>query len=156
MSTAAQPSLKRASGALLLAVPLLLCLEAQTGSAATDSASSAAKWPTDEVLRRGMAAIRKATLDSHTLVTHRRMPPNDARKFAVVVKGHVDGIRGATKVPAAAQPALAALLDDIGAGAEAVAGRSPTLTPIDGMVTIDEALARYPREFDDPLWMPLR
>jgi hypothetical protein len=156
IAAAASPRSRRASGALLLAVPLLFALEAVAGGPTTDAATAAVKWPADDALRNGMAAIRSVTLDNHTLVTHRRMPPEGARKFAAAVKGHIADIRSKAKVPVAAEPALGALLDDIGSGAEAVAGRSPTLSPIDGIVAIDAALARYPRTFDDPDWKPLR
>lgn len=153
---AAQPRFRRASGTLLLALPLLFALKAVAGGPVSDGALAAVKWPADDALRNGMAAIRSATLDSHTLITHRRMPPEGARRFAAEIRRHIDAIRGSTKVSAQAQPALAALLDDIAAGAEAVAGRSAALSPIDGIVAIDAALARYPREFDDPEWKPLR
>ena len=35
-------------------------------------------------------------------------------------------------------------------------GRNKAVSPIDGLVRIDEALARYPAEFDHPGWVPLR
>ena len=123
----------------------------------TGAASAAeVKWPADDVLRSGMAAIRRATLDNHTLVTHRRMPPASARTFADHIAKEADRIKSEADVPADAKPVLDALLGDIVAGAEAVAGRREGLTPIDGIVQIDAALNRYPHHFDDPTWQPLR
>lgn len=114
------------------------------------------KWPTDDVLRSGMAAIRKATLDSHTLVTHRRMPPADARSFAERISKEVDRIKASAVVPPDAKPVLEALLADIVVGAEAVAGRGGQWTPIDGIMQIDATLDRYPQRFNDATWQPLR
>lgn len=118
--------------------------------------STDARWPAAEPVRAAMAAIRKATLDNHTLVTHRRMPPADARRFAETIAKEATiaraGARGSPEAAAALEPILA----DIVIGAEAVAGRGGALTPIDGIVQIDAALARYPLRFDDPTWQPLR
>jgi hypothetical protein len=117
---------------------------------------AAAKWPTDETLRTAMAAIRKATLDNHTLVTHRRMPPSDAQRFADAIAKATSRARESTQLAPDAKAELDSILADIVAGAEAVAGRGDAMTPIDGIVGIDAALARYPLRFDDPTWQPLR
>ena len=121
------------------------------------SASGAdARWPTDETIRTAMATIRKATLDNHTLVTHRRMPPATAQSFANAIAAAVSRIRTDTQVPADAKAALEPILADIVAGAEAVAGRGGEAAPIEGIVRIDAALGHYPLRFDDPTWQPLR
>lgn len=126
-------------------------------SLASEPASCAdKKWPTDETLRTAMATIRKATIDNHTLVTHRRMPPADARRFAETIAKETSRVRADAQVPPGAKAELEPILADIAAGAEAVAGRGGELTPIDGIVRIDAALARYPLHFDDPTWQPLR
>jgi hypothetical protein len=126
------------------------------GAACRDAYGADQKWPTDETLRSGMAAIRKATLDNHTLVTHRRMPPASARAFAERVSAEISRISVSARVPADARSALGPLLADIAEGGEAVAGSVEGMTPIDGIVQIDSALGRYPEEFDDPTWQPLR
>ncbi|MGE0023121.1 MAG: hypothetical protein AB7S70_05745 [Hyphomicrobium sp.] len=138
----------------LLAAALSIAGAATLGALVASAAD--AQWPTGEVLRSAMAAIRKATLDNHTLVTHRRMPPASAVKFAEEIAREVDRIRTGADVPPAAKPDLDALLADIASGAEAVAGRGGDVTPIDGILRVSEALARYPQRFDDPTWQPLR
>lgn len=120
------------------------------------ASSADARWPTDEPLRAAMAAIRKATLDNHTLVTHRRMPPADARRFADTIAKQVAVARTGAQISPEAKAELEPILADIVAGAEAVAGLGGALTPIDGIIQIDAALARYPVRFDDPTWQPLR
>lgn len=142
-------ALSRSSGAVALAIGLVWA-----GPHYVSGADR--KWPTDNTLRSGMAAIRKATLDNHTLVTHRRMPPESARRFAARVASEINRIKAGTELPPGGKPDIDALLSDIAAGAEAVAGRGGALTPIDGILQIDAALARYPECFDDPTWQPLR
>jgi hypothetical protein len=136
--------------------PLLAVALGLAGLASGAEPGADAKWPTDEIVRTGMAAIRKATRDNHTLVTHRRMPPASARSFADSIAKEARRIRDGAQIPPEARQDLEPLLDDIVAGAEAVAGRGGELTPIDGIVRIDSALARYPVRFDDPTWQPLR
>ncbi len=103
-----------------------------------------------------MAAIRKVTLDNHTLVTHRRMPLADARRFADVVAREVREIKATIDLPSEAKAEIEVLLGEIVSGAEAVAGRGGEVSAIDGIVRIDAALARYGETFDDPTWRPLR
>ena len=103
-----------------------------------------------------MAAIRKLTLDNHTLVTHRRMPPAAARKFQKRVTQEITRIRADAAAHAEAGSPLDAILTDIAVGADAVGGARADVTPIDGMLQIDEALGRYPAVVDDPNWKPLR
>jgi hypothetical protein len=136
---------------MLLALTCMLA-----GAACRDAYGAERKWPTDETLRSGMAAIRKATLDNHTLVTHRRMPPAGARAFAERVSAEISRINAEARVPDDARRVLGDLLADIAEGGEAVAGRVEGMTPIDGIVQIDAALGRYPEAFDDPTWQPLR
>lgn len=103
-----------------------------------------------------MKEIRAATLDAHTLVTHRRMPLDMAERYRVRVKHQVDSVRSASARPSAAAAALEPVLGDIERGADAVAGRGNGLDPIGGIIAIDEALASYGAQFDDPGWQPLR
>lgn len=112
--------------------------------------------PSDPVLRREMAAIRQATLDVHTLVTHRRMPPDMATRYAVTVTGRIHDIRAVTTRPADVVRELEPLLSSLALGAEAVAGRGGELDPISGILSVGEALELYGRRFDDPQWQPLR
>jgi hypothetical protein len=116
----------------------------------------AVKFSTDDALREHMAAIRKVTLDNHTLVTHRRMPLADARRFADVVAREVREIKATIDLPSEAKAEIEVLLGEIVSGAEAVAGRGGEVSAIDGIVRIDAALARYGETFDDPTWRPLR
>ncbi len=120
------------------------------------AATAPARWPTDEPVRKGMLAIRDLVRINHSLVTHRRMPPDHAARFARQVKVEADGILATSRITGEARERLRALLDNIVTGVGAVAARDKAVSPIDGLVRADEALARYPQEFDQPGWAPVQ
>ena len=109
-----------------------------------------APLPTDEPVRKGMLAIRDLVRINHSLVTHRRMPPDHAARFARQVKVEADGILATSNISGDAREKLHALLDEIVAGIDAVAKPEAGVSPIDGLVRADEALARYPRNSITP------
>lgn len=115
-----------------------------------------AKLPTDEAVRTEMKAIRDLTLNVHTLVTHRRMPPADARTYRARVAASLGRLRTGTQVTGAAREEIETLAGQIERGAGAVAGADGSLSPIDGILVIDEALGVYAARFDHPGWQPLR
>lgn len=117
---------------------------------------AAAKLATDEALRSGMIAIRDLVRINHSLVTHRRMPPDHAARFAQAITAQADTILATSTVSASAKEKLRVLLDEITGGIEAVAHPERGVAPIDGLIRADEALARYPREFDHPGWAPVQ
>ena len=140
---------------------LLLLLQpdrasAETGGIAPPPGGVVAPLPTDEAVRRGMLAIRDLVRVNHSLVTHRRMPPDHAARFARQVKVEADTILATSKIAGDGRDKLRAVLDDIVAGIAAVAGRDKAVSPLDGLVRADEALARYAKEFDHPGWAPLQ
>jgi hypothetical protein len=110
----------------------------------------------DEVVQSEMTTIRDLTLDVHTLITHRRMPAADARKYHPRIHQSVAKIEAGTMLTGAPRETLAALLQDFLTGAAAVAGVDKSMDPIDGIVLIDDALSRYDDLFEHPGWMPLR
>ena len=145
-----------------VAVPALLLLpqpdraSAETGGIAPPPRGVVAPLPTDEPVRRGMLAIRDLVRVNHSLVTHRRMPPDHAARFVRQVKVEADTILATSKIAGDGRDKLRAVLDDIVAGIAAVAGRDKAVRPLDGLVRADEALARYAKEFDHPGWAPLQ
>jgi hypothetical protein len=114
------------------------------------------RWPTDEPARTGMVAIRDLVRGNHSLITHRRMPPDYAVRFAKEIKAQADGILALSKMEGEAKERLGALLAEVTAGVEAVANPEKGVTAIDGLARVDEALARYPAEFDHPDWAPVQ
>lgn len=110
-----------------------------------------AKAAASDGVKTGMAAIRKLVVDAHTLITHRRLAPEGARRFAGEVKRHVGDMKSA---PDAAR--LDGILDDISQGADAIAAPGSGDGKLDGLDKIESALVRYPQLFEDPNWKPLR
>lgn len=131
---------------------VLLC--ALLGAIGTAGAEPA-KLPTDDVVRKEMVAIRDLTLNVHTLVTHRRMPPADAKSYNAKIKASVARIKTGSTMTGEAREEIEKLASAIARGAEAVA-RENEIDPIDGIVIIDENLATYGERFDHPDWQPLR
>jgi hypothetical protein len=142
------------------AVALLLALAhpavAETGGMIPPAGQAFAPLPTDQPVQRGMLAIRDLVRTNHSLITHRRMPPDHAARFAKQVKAEADGILAASKIAGDAREKLRALLDEIVAGIDAVAKPQAGADPAAGLVRADEALARYGNEFDHPGWAPLQ
>jgi hypothetical protein len=103
-----------------------------------------------------MIAIRDLVRLNHSLITHRRMPADHAQRFARAIKAEADTILATSTVSGDAKERLSALLDEVTAGVDAVANTERGVAPMDGLVRIDEALARYPHEFDHPGWAPVQ
>jgi hypothetical protein len=141
---------------LSLAVFALPPSAGATVAAETGSETVQQKWPTDHSVRSGMIAIRGLVRLNHSLITHRRMPPDHAQRFAKAILTQADTILSTSKVPGDAKQRLSALLDEVVAGVDAVAHPERGVAAIDGLVRIDEALARYPVEFDHPGWAPVQ
>ncbi|HRO49422.1 MAG TPA: hypothetical protein PLW75_04725 [Hyphomicrobium sp.] len=114
-----------------------------------------ARLATDEVVRKEMIAIRDLTSNAYTLVTHRRMPPADARAYHAKVKAAVERIKTGTEMSGEAREEIVKLAGYIERGAGAVAGSDPT-EALDGMLVVDDSLTIYAQRFDHPDWKPLR
>ncbi len=138
---------------LALAVALLGTPAAMAQSLLPNSGAAFAPLPTDEPVRKGMLAIRDLVRTNHSLVTHRRMPPDHAQRFASQVTAESEKILSATKLSGDGREKLRGLLDEIVAGVDAVAKPAAGAGPLDGLVRADAALARYGKEFDHPDWV---
>ncbi len=145
-----------------VAVAVVLATGTATGPALLGSvcrlaAAASARYPTDEPARRGVRVIRDLVATNHSLITHRRMPPDHALRFAAQVKIEADRILATSTMASEARERLWVLLAEVVAGIGAAAPRGAgSADPIEGLARADEALARYPKEFDDPSWVPLQ
>jgi hypothetical protein len=146
----------RIAAIALLLLPLAHHAAAETGGMIPSAGQAFAPLPTDQPVRRGMLAIRDLVRTNHSLVTHRRMPPDHAARFAKQVKAEADTILATSKIAGDAREMLRALLDEIVAGIDAVAKPKGVADPTAGLVRADAALARYAKEFDHPGWAPLQ
>lgn len=109
----------------------------------------------DEAVMSGMATIRSAVIDNHTLITHRRFPPPMAAGFKARIEHALGSIRAGTSLAGESRAALDLVLTDIEAGVALAGPGHPALTQIDGLFQITAALERYGREFAHPGWMPI-
>lgn len=146
----------------MLAALVLLALVASVApvsrsqaDAGTGSAGST-KLATDEAARKAMEDIRRAVIDNHTLITHRRFPPPMAAGFNAYIKGKVKQLRAESRAPATALSALDKILEDILKGARIAGLEDRSADPLDGLVLITAALDAYGATFDHPGWKPLQ
>lgn len=146
----------RLAALLLSALAAVSPLSLVSARAETEAARAAEKWPTDDALRSGMLVIRNLVRTNHSLVTHRRMPPDHAKRFAAAIQSEAASILATSTVPNTAKAVLSDILNEITQGVEAVAHPQEGVSPIDGLIRVDEALARYPKEFDHPDWEPVQ
>jgi hypothetical protein len=144
-------------------LPLLLAVAvmAVTGPAASaqvvlglpddEPAQAVAKHQASPQLHSGMQAIRTLVLNAHSLVTHRRLSPGEARRFAAALKRHVADLQ-----PSASDPVQREVLTPIAAAAEPFAVPVSGDSQLDALDKIEAALNRYPQLVDDTAWQPLR
>lgn len=112
----------------------------------------AKRFATDEPLRKGMMQIRALVEQHHSLVTHRRLSPDMAARFASELHNITEFIVGNSSLPSDASNAVASLVTKINDGADAIGGGKPEVEPIDGLFRIDDAMAEYGRQFEHPYW----
>lgn len=115
-----------------------------------------AKFEIDAVLKSGMEGIRKAVIDNHTLITHRRFPPQMAAGLARRIGTEVERIQRETKVAEAARKDLDAVLQQISGGVAQIVPGGAATGAIDGLFQITGALEFYAARFDHPGWMPIQ
>lgn len=133
---------------------------ASSGAAATQSIFSlpddplahAAREPASPSVKSGMAAIRRLAADAHTLITHRRFAPDQARRFSAAIGSRVEAL----KTDPAASQALKDVLTLLAEGAAQVGEPVSGDSQLEGLVKIETALNRYPQLFEDAGWQPLR
>jgi hypothetical protein len=142
-----------ASGSAIAQEPGGMSAAATRSGAAGEQAP---RLPTDDPVRKGMFAIRTLVLHHHTLITHRRLPPEGAVRFAAEARNLTDFIVANSKIGPEGSAALAPILGAINDGAEAIAGRKDGMDSIAGLIGIDGALAEYAEKFEHPNWAPLR
>lgn len=116
-----------------------------------ETTAPAARPLASPALREAMTAIRKLVLDNHSLVTHRRLSPDQARSFAADIKRHATALEVGTDASA-----LSEIVTPLTDGATSIAETGSATSQLAGLEKIETALARYPQLFDDPDWKPLR
>ena len=110
------------------------------------------KWPTDDVLRRGMNDIALAMRQSLTPIHGKVFTPAQYEALAKRIQEQVDDVVGNCKLPEQADQQLHLVLEQIIDGA----ARMKSGTSRDeGAMKIVRALAQYGKYFDHAGWQPL-
>jgi len=107
--------------------------------------------PTAE-LKAAMRAIRKHVLESHTLITHRRMP----RAAALTLKGELLRVVEPFAKGQQTAPPIREIMALVVTGAGEISEPKAPEDRFEGLGKLEAALERYAAQFDDPDWQPLR
>lgn len=112
----------------------------------------AKRWATDAPLRAGMSRVHSA-LDQLRQYETGRMTASMALQHVAMIEEATRYMFANCKLPAAADAALHGMLARLLAGATALKNDPDDKTAVAAM---RDAVADYPRYFDDPHWPPSR
>lgn len=107
------------------------------------------KWPTDEVLRAGMAGVREDMASALESIHAGRFDKENYAVLARSIQGRLDEVVANCKLPEAADQQLHVALSRMLGG---VAAMKTDASPDKGAVAIVEALNAYGEHFDHPGW----
>jgi hypothetical protein len=113
------------------------------------------KWPTDDALRVGMNNIRALVQPQLGPIHTGKL---DAAQYAALANGierQIGDIVANCKLEPKADAMLHLVIADLGAGVDAMAGKSPSVQPFQGATTVVAALDDYGRYFDHPGFKPI-
>ena len=108
------------------------------------------KWPTDESLRSGMAAIGAAFDADHGAIHDGKETDAQYDALATRIEQQVNGIVANCKLPPAADANLHYVIADLLQGVSLMRGSDPARSRHDGARLVHGALLAYPKYFDDP------
>ncbi|HEX7374009.1 MAG TPA: hypothetical protein VF277_03490 [Steroidobacteraceae bacterium] len=108
------------------------------------------KWATDEPLRAGMAAIRKAFDTDHPAIHAGTQTDAQYDALAARIEGEVGTIVKNCHLPPAADANLHYAIADLLQGASLMRGKEQGRTRHDGAALVHGALDAYAKYFDDP------
>lgn len=108
------------------------------------------RWATDETLRSGMAAIRKAFDQDHPRIHAGKQTDAQYDALATSIEREVNGIVARCKLPPAADAQLHLVVGDLLQGVGLMRGSDPARSRHDGAALVHGALRAYPKYFDDP------
>jgi len=114
------------------------------------------KWVTDAPLRDGMSRIR-TLVEPQLAAAH--AGKLDAAQYAALasqVETEVGGIVANCKLEPKADAVLHIVIGEIGAGTDAMAGKTAQRRPAQGLVQVAKAVNEYAGHFDHPGFKPIR
>lgn len=114
------------------------------------------KWGTDEALRKGMGRIRDLAAPQLKAVHAGKLSPEQYRELSTQIEGEVAGIVANCKLAPEADAMLHLVIADLGAGTEAMAGKTDSMRPQQGYVKVVQAVNAYGKHFDHPGFKAIR
>lgn len=108
------------------------------------------KWPTEESLRKGMAAIGAAFDEHHARIHAGTETTAQYAALAATIETEVKGIVANCHLPERADANLHFVIADLLQGAQWMRGAVEGHSPHDGAALVHGALLAYGRNFDDP------
>lgn len=106
------------------------------------------KWATDDALRTGMAKIRMLVEPKLASAHASKLSSAQYAALAAQVETEVGGIVANCKLEPKADAVLHIVIGEIGAGTDAMAGKTPQLSPAQGLVHVAKAVNDYAGHFD--------
>jgi hypothetical protein len=138
-------------------------VQAQTHSHDHDAATRAKlsldhgrKWATDEALRGGMGRIRSIVEPQLAAAHAGKLSAAQYAALAGQVEAEVGGIVANCKLEPKADAVLHVVIGEIGAGTDAMAGKTAKQRPQQGLVQVARAVNDYAGYFDHPGLEPIR
>lgn len=110
------------------------------------------KWPTDEPLRAGMAAIHAAFQADHPAIHAGTETDPQYAALAGRIESEVNSIVANCKLPPAADANLHFVIADLLAGVGLMRGEDAKRSRHDGAALVHGALRAYGKHFDHPDW----
>ncbi|HJV68511.1 hypothetical protein [Ideonella sp.] len=141
-----------------LAGPALAETAAHSHSAAAPhqlSLNQGHKWATDDALRNGMERIRGLVQPQLDAAHAGKLTPTQYLELAHRIEGEVGGIVANCKLEPKADAMLHLVIAELGAGTDAMAGKSATLRPELGLVKVAQAVNAYGSHFEHPGFTPI-
>lgn len=113
------------------------------------------KWATDEPLRAGMARI-KGLVEPQLAAAHAgKFTAAQYNDLAGKVGTEVGAIVANCKLEPKADAMLHLVIAEIGAGTDAMAGKSKDMRPVQGLAQVAAAVNQYGKHFEHPGFKPI-
>jgi hypothetical protein len=161
------PTLQRLATALTLGMALAgACATIGTAQAQTThgheasapaalSLNAGRKWSTDDALRGGMTRIRGLVATQLDAAHAGRLSAAQYAALAGRIEGEVGGIVAKCKLEPKADAMLHVVIGEIGAGTDAMAGKTPGVPAAQGLAHVASAVNDYGRHFEHPGFQPI-
>jgi hypothetical protein len=108
------------------------------------------KWATDDALRGGMARIRGLVAPQLGAAHAGTLSTTQYAALAGGIEKEVGGIVANCKLDPKADAVLHVVIGEIGAGTDAMAGKTAGVAPAQGLVRVASAVNDYARHFQHP------